>query len=236
MKKIIRILACVILISSYSNAFCQDVGVILYDNISNNQVFYPGDSLVALVQANNLGSTVIATTDFDSLPITLYANGKGVAGAFFAQTWAVNQIFIVTLSPMIWGNHNIDSGVVSMCAKTFIWKGGTNIDVNQNNDELCVPNVIFIGPPGTGIIENGKLNARIYYYDSELTVLLPKEFHENIDLKISDISGRVVEHINLDYSMEGVKRLNLKHLTPGIYVALIQSEEAGSIGQKFVVE
>ena len=230
-----------ILVSSYNLVYGQDVHVLAFNNMTSGQMVYPDDTIKVELNIENLGTTIIGMNDYDSLPVSLYANGKLIAKSFFAnQPWMVSQIYSMALLTKTnyetYGDYSIDSGVVSLCAKTFIWKNNVNIDIDQSNDELCLPTIIYIGPPGTGIKNRNVLNNNIYYSRGQLNIEFSELFKGSLDISVIDVNGRVLKETSIVASNQRIQHISIPNLPTGIYIANIVSDggDRGSI--KFMVE
>ena len=244
MKNLANLFAITVLILSGFASQSQDVGVIAFTNMTDGQIVYPQDSINVELHVSNLGTTIVGMGDYDSLPISLYANGKLVAQhPFGGQNWMVSQTFSVVLLTMnnfeTWGDHNIDSGVVNLCAKTFIWKNGVNIDIDQTNDELCLPTIILIGPPGTGgtgIETNTKSIDGIFINRGFLNISFTSAYTGNLSYIVSDMSGRIIRKNDLIISGEKSHQISLPDLQYGIYITRLISDSGDIKTYKFSVQ
>jgi len=244
MNNYTKLLTALVLIFSCSTLQSQDVGVVSYTNLVDAQMVFPGDTIDVELTATNYGSTTVAMSDYDSLPISLYANGKLIAQhPFGGQDWLAAQTYIVLLFTRggfeTWGDYNIDSGVVSLCAKTFIWKNGVNIDTDQSNDELCLPTVIYVGPPGTGQKElksNYHIIKNVFFNQGNLNILFSDQYNGGFQCTITDVSGRIIWNNDLQILGQKSHKIYLPDLNSGIYITQLISDSGDAKSFKFSVE
>ena len=93
-KSIVIILMGAILLSSYQLVKSQDVGVTIFISPTSGQMVYPDDSIKLELNISNMGTTTVGMNDYDSLPVSVYADGKLIAKSFFWRSRLVGESIV----------------------------------------------------------------------------------------------------------------------------------------------
>jgi hypothetical protein len=141
MKKITLLFAglMVAALSSDLKAQTYDVGVVALPSVAGGYTAYPNVSTSIQYTRENFGSAVTsAVVDSFTMEIfvdqikrqTFYRNMGSPFGVSASETTQ-------GITPIDWSTLGISAGQVSVCARTRLWKSGSMIDANPNNDEKC---------------------------------------------------------------------------------------------------
>lgn len=146
MRKITLFSALLILGTAFSLKAQLDVGCTGLPNHPNGTMVYPNVPEQIQYQRTNFGPAV-TSADVDSFTMEIYVNlvkrqtfYRNMSASFGVNATETNQ----GVNPLDWSTLGLSAGNNSLCVKTMLWKNGSNVDVNANNDETCVT-VVYSG-------------------------------------------------------------------------------------------
>ncbi|MDG2450863.1 MAG: M43 family zinc metalloprotease [Saprospiraceae bacterium] len=101
----------------------------------------------------------------------------------------------------------------------FFTKG--QVDLIHHTLNICRAELVNQSIPTSD--RNVRINEIISYHDGNYLIVHDRDFRSlNIEVKVMDISGRVIRH--LDANNESTIRINSNHLISGVYLLLLERE------------